>query len=653
MTFNNVDLATEFNDGIGYFIVNEVRGRGVMPAVVDALRIPGMDGVYTTNSYVPERFLEVDITLKGTTFEDLRRRVERLSAILHTKKDVPITFADESERTYFGRIENVSYRLEMSMIYKATLTIICGDPRKFGAEKSQTLLKNQFAFENAFGKSGNFYDDGTGNAVGWLKGQTVTYDFDNMTATLVNSGFIYRDISGLDVSTKYLLMLDYTSNYTEGAPIKLNKWDYGDFTGYEAKKELAPALEFTPVYCKFENLSQFRFSIGVHSGAPVQTTVVRRLRLYEISREVYDLIDVDPAYTGANLEEKYPFTEGKYFENIEDNPIVNYAGTARSSPVFKVNVLAPITNLDIVTDNAYIRLGEPPNVDDTIYNPKTTMLNDDASTTVGWGAGGFNVDDGQVSGAMTSDGQTFYASDYGVGGAAWRGPAIVKSFPNAELLQDFETKVMLMSRADRVGGIGRAEAYLLASDMSVIGKLSVSMPSERTSNLFTRIDVRGATGKQMLFDRNWRNEHYAFILELSRKGTLFTAKVGQVLDDGTTRHLGSEQFDDYENKYQTKLAAIGLHLGAFSTMPTLQYNRIHHTLVYRLNEDIGIPYIADEGDEIVIDCADSSIMLNGEDRKDLKDFGATFFDLKPGDNTFSIAPADAVNVEISYKETYL
>src|SRR5690606_21647880 len=104
---------------------------------------------YLSQRRKPVRYLEVDITLKGGSFEDLRRRIDRLNEILDTGKEiVSITFDDESDRTYYGKLDTVVDRLEKSKIYQATLTFICPDPYKYGPEKVVETTSDTFIVEN-------------------------------------------------------------------------------------------------------------------------------------------------------------------------------------------------------------------------------------------------------------------------------------------------------------------------------------------------------------------------------------------------------------------------------------------------------------------------------------------------------------------------
>jgi len=150
MVFNGFDLAEEFtDDSDAYFIINDVRGRGVLSVENRIIRIPDMSGAYTTGTRSPVRYLDVDITMKGNSFEDLRKRIEKLSEILDTGQDsVPITFADEEDRTYYGKLDSVGDKTEKARIYQATLRFLCVDPYKYGPEQTVIIPNDIIVIEN-------------------------------------------------------------------------------------------------------------------------------------------------------------------------------------------------------------------------------------------------------------------------------------------------------------------------------------------------------------------------------------------------------------------------------------------------------------------------------------------------------------------------
>lgn len=140
MTINGINLAERYDNGFkSYFVVNEVRGRGVQADELTLVDVPGMDGAYIDDGKLPPRPLEVDITLKGESFADLRKKIEDLNALLKTDNILEVTFADEPDRIYYGRLSAVTHKVEKQCVYQATLTLLCPDPYKYGAEKEVTF----------------------------------------------------------------------------------------------------------------------------------------------------------------------------------------------------------------------------------------------------------------------------------------------------------------------------------------------------------------------------------------------------------------------------------------------------------------------------------------------------------------------------------
>lgn len=137
ITFDGIELEEYFEtDGGGYFLVNDVRGRGLFPAELRTTKVPNAVGRRYRGKDLPSRMLEVDFTLKGESFTHLNRQKEELTRIMHGRVNAPIQFSDEPGRTYYGTLGKVTDGTEKSHIYQATMQIECTDPHKYGDEKS-------------------------------------------------------------------------------------------------------------------------------------------------------------------------------------------------------------------------------------------------------------------------------------------------------------------------------------------------------------------------------------------------------------------------------------------------------------------------------------------------------------------------------------
>jgi predicted phage tail component-like protein len=143
LTYNGTDLKEFFKDANGNyeFIVNDITGRGPLSQEVTRTTLQGRAGSYFHKRRTPERTITVAFTMLGKNFTDLRAKVERLNEILYEpEKPAPMIFSDESDKTYYGIIDNASPGWG-EIIYhgQGALTFLCPDPHKYGPEQTVTL----------------------------------------------------------------------------------------------------------------------------------------------------------------------------------------------------------------------------------------------------------------------------------------------------------------------------------------------------------------------------------------------------------------------------------------------------------------------------------------------------------------------------------
>lgn len=138
LVFNGIDLEEYFEKKYeqGFFMVNDIRGRGILSDEVNKLAVPHRPGSYFLSKRTPERVIEVDFSLKGVSLFELRKRIDELNGLLDTDEPVEISFTDEPELIYYGIKESVEEKLEKSNIHQATISIICPMPYKLGPTKT-------------------------------------------------------------------------------------------------------------------------------------------------------------------------------------------------------------------------------------------------------------------------------------------------------------------------------------------------------------------------------------------------------------------------------------------------------------------------------------------------------------------------------------
>ncbi|MBJ8024506.1 distal tail protein Dit [Bacillus cereus] len=143
LVFNGINLEEYFEQKYekGFFMVNDIRGRGILSDEINELTVPHRPGSYFLNKRTPKRVLEVDFSLKGVSLFELRKRIDELNGLLDTEEPVKITFTDEPDIVYYGTKESVAETLEKSNIHQATITLICPMPYKLGEEQTVDFKK--------------------------------------------------------------------------------------------------------------------------------------------------------------------------------------------------------------------------------------------------------------------------------------------------------------------------------------------------------------------------------------------------------------------------------------------------------------------------------------------------------------------------------
>lgn len=332
--------------------------------------------------------------------------------------------------------------------------------------------------------------------------------------------------------------------------------------------------------------------------------------------------------------------------------ILNNKGTAETYPVIKAIPKEPITFLDMVKDNAYMRIGEPIYEGMVPTKAYDRILVDSFASMVGWGAltAGSVLPDGIVGGNMKTTGGSFEADSFGNNPNGWVGPAVKKSF--SEPLQDFAIDLEVTSRNTQ-GFTGKLQAAFLDASNNVVMSMALmdGAVGVQENRAIFKLGERSILNEKGSNHGSYNNE--TVHLNFTRKGQEITAYVykqtGDVRD-GRIRQI----YKDLLNEYQTPITQIVVYMAKYkeySTFP-MSFNHLIVDKLYSLSE-MQIPYIANPGDIIEIDHFKSRILINGEDKKDLKDFGASFFPLDKGDNVLVLSPfASLEKVDIDWRSRY-
>ncbi|MCM3599012.1 phage tail family protein [Metabacillus idriensis] len=339
------------------------------------------------------------------------------------------------------------------------------------------------------------------------------------------------------------------------------------------------------------------------------------------------------------------------------NDIIVNNGTAESFPLFRATILEPITLLDIVSPDSYMRIGEPVDVEKEVpFVREERLLWHQCNNLTGWTTASF-IDGGVIAGTMISDSTKFLASGYGTG-SSWHGPAIKTSIPGGPLV-DFRVDALVGLQNAKGDQVGRVEIYLLDDANKAIAKMALKDTSNSIAATAGEMRIGDNTINHFLISdygdaRNSWNNFYG-MLRIERIGKQWTAYIAKT-DSKTGRHhtRRSVTFLDEDYIFDKQVAQIAVHVGQLGTRQVAP-PAIYDLKVFRINQmtDVQVPYIADAGDVIEIDHKIKEIRINGETRNDLKEFGGSFFPIGVGETQLAVNPPSAATVEANWRDKWL
>ncbi|WP_307341609.1 distal tail protein Dit [Caldalkalibacillus uzonensis] len=391
---------------------------------------------------------------------------------------------------------------------------------------------------------------------------------------------------------------------------------------------------------------QFDDEPGRTYYAVVQNTLEDFTRFMNFRQGTIQFLCLDPYSYGPELTATFP----------SDVVTLTNNGTAPADPIFELEVLQPVTFALIQNqEDEYMMIGKPIDIDSIVVDEYELIKHDTMSTTTGWTTGD-QVDGGIVTGEMVSQGNRFVASSFGTAQSGWHGPALKTSL--SETLQDFRVEALIENM--NASGVGRVEIYLLDVNNNAIAKMAMKDTSLSTPRNFGEIRAGGLSdGKYIIAESPitssgrlmWND--FDGIVRVERVGNEWLAHIGKITD-GRHHSRRTVRFTDIEEKYMQQVAQIQVHIATSGGHTPTQMS-IKDIKVWKVNklEDNEIPYIAHPGDVITFDHKSEELLINGEDRTELKDFGATYFKLKQGFNQLVVYPSDSFNVSVRYRERYL
>ncbi|MGX9931948.1 distal tail protein Dit [Virgibacillus salarius] len=354
----------------------------------------------------------------------------------------------------------------------------------------------------------------------------------------------------------------------------------------------------------------------------------------------------------------YKYGEEQSHEFASDTFTVQNEGTAEAKPIIELEVLEPVTFAMVQNQKEeYQLIGKPVDASEEVVNTKTLLLEERGQTLDTWSDSPTQVDGGIVTGYLSTDNDGITVPSYGPDtDSGWHGPALVKE---VNPTQDFEVEMMLEGETGKPLQTFRIEFYLFDEGMNVLGKMAIL---DKSLGINKKVG-EGRIGPFISRQENYliSSENYSYgwpfyfgMLRMRRVGNQFEFYITRIANN--TKHVYSlkKTFTDLDNQYAGKLKYVQIHIGKYADTDRAYGPKINHIKVYHLAQ-IAVdqtPYIAYPNDIITFDHPNSEILINGEDRKDLKDFGGSFFSLGKGKNQLVVYPSNSFIAKTKHRPRY-
>ena len=380
----------------------------------------------------------------------------------------------------------------------------------------------------------------------------------------------------------------------------------------------------------------------------------------EMDRRYYGMLDdVDGEFEDSRIFKTTltfvcsdPYKYGEDVEVVSSNGtlVINNEGYT-AFPTIELEAKTGTTFALVSDGENYNIIGEPADVDSVVVNEKTVVLDELGDTLGTWTPKG-------SQGSFTSDSNGIYVNSYGTGGS-WHGPSIEKEI---DPIEDFEVEFFTSMRTERDEMTFRTSLNIYDENMNDLGLLRVwDKSNKRTAKIIEgRIGAyTGVNHVNYLISSNnyfWQGQRaFNGILRVSRRGDVWTFYAAHITQRGNHIETITRTYHDKNKEFAGKLKFIRVSSAIFGTNPIPNASRIERVTVRKLNTVTvdQTPYIVGTGDTITFDHHDRKVLINGEPRLDLKNFGGTFFGIPNGTTSLLISPEDAFNAKVTFTERYI
>lgn len=355
------------------------------------------------------------------------------------------------------------------------------------------------------------------------------------------------------------------------------------------------------------------------------------------------------------LRDKYKYGPEQTYE-LEDISMVENKGTAPADPIFELTAkkkatFAMVSNGD--DENAeYNLIGKPADVDEKIVDEKTTLFDETGDTLSAW-----DIPVTSSKGSFKAESNGIFVDSYGTGDE-WHGPALMREIDSTE---DFEIEFYTSVRTERPEMTFRTSLNFFDENMDELGMMRVWNKSTSRISKIIEARIGPYVGKFQNYlissdNYNWDGQRvYNGIIRVTRKDNIYTFYAAHITQRGNHIETITQRYVDNANEFAGKLKYVQIDAAIFGTNPKPNELSITRVRVSRQNKVLvdETPYILDVGDVVTFDHKNDDLLINGEPRNDLKNFGGSFFKLSKGENRIIVTPEDTFDSRVTFRDKYL
>jgi phage-related protein len=326
---------------------------------------------------------------------------------------------------------------------------------------------------------------------------------------------------------------------------------------------------------------------------------------------------------------------------FESSTSFDVEGTVETEPIIEVTLNGDTEYVAVSNGEEINMIGFPAKQEEIVTEWQTPTLITSGESLIGWTVSSDESAQGEapIMGTIKSDGNHFYADNYGDDPSHWHGPAMKTSLK--ETLQNFRFDAGFLMRTTGVDQCGSIEIAILDANNQILCEFQMTKHFSGLDRYYGHVEVKGlqiVPESQVQLDNNFQG-----VFRLYRQGTRWEAFIWKIEQSGVWNLIANRVWNDTGSIALAKATQVQMRLFQRAGFPVCE-QWIDDIQVYRLNDlnTNQVPIIGKAGDKVVFDHRNDNITLNGESIIKRKAFIGNYFKLHPGRNSIALEPADKI-----------